>query len=722
MLVNFQIAPAVKPEKLVAALSVFALLLVFDHTPGRAQTATFQVIAPLSGNLFASASAISPDGSTVVGSSFGTPPQVQPQAIEWTASGGTVGLGYVSGLTASSYALAVSGALSQGGAAIFGGSENSTPTVEAFSWTQGGGMTSLSFPSGELSNLATGSSYDGTVVVGWRLNGSSNVVAFRWTAATGLVSLGTLPGDDTSSASGVSADGSTVVGVSENSTTGAQQAFVWTQAGGMVGLGYLPSDTISVASAANADGSVVVGMSGTQPSGTTPPPQVLHAFRWTAATGMVNLGTLSGDTGAVANAVSSNGNVVVGQSIGQGVTASEPYPYGVRAFVWTASTGMQPIQDLLTGYGTNLGEIYFLSSATGISGGGSVIIGTGCGYSYVGGNSYPCSDTPWVSNLTIPGVARTNTHDFNGDNKSDILWRDTSGDVAIWEMNGTAILNASSSFVATVSPTTWSIVGQCDFNGDGKADLLWRDTAGDVAIWEMNGTTVLNGSSSYVATVSPATWTIVGTGDFFGTGKCGILWRDTSGDVAIWEMKGTTILNASTSYVATVSPSTWTIYGVGDFNGDGNADILWQDTSGDVAIWEMSGTRIVNASSSYVATVSPSSGWSIAGTGDFNGDGMSDILWHDSAGDVAIWEMSGTTILNPSSSYVATVSPSVWSIVQTGDFYGIGMSGILWQDTSGDVVIWEINGTAISNSSSTYVATVPRSTWTIQTLNSEGPP
>src|SRR5208282_151976 len=213
-----------------------------------------------------------------------------------------------------------------------------------------------------------------------------------------------------------------------------------------------------------------------------------------------------------------------------------------------------------------------------------------------------------------PGEFPTDTHDFNGDGYSDIAWRDTSGDTAIWLMNGTSILNPTTSYVATVSPSTWSIVGQRDFNGDGKSDILWRDTSGDVAIWEMNGTTILNPTATYVATVSTA--------------------------------------------------SGWTIVGTGDFNGDGYGDILWRDTSGDVAIWLMNGTTILNPTTSYVATVPTASGWTIVGTGDFNGDGKTDILWHDTSGDVAIWEMNGTTILNPTTSYVATVSPSTWTIVE----------------------------------------------------------
>ena len=53
-------------------------------------------------------------------------------------------------------------------------------------------------------------------------------------------------------------------------------------------------------------------------------------------------------------------------------------------------------------------------------------------------------------------VLDTETGDFNGNGMSDILWRDTSGDVAIWFMNGTTI--ASGTGLGTIS-TTYTIQG-----------------------------------------------------------------------------------------------------------------------------------------------------------------------------------------------------------------------------------------------------------------------
>jgi hypothetical protein len=310
-----------------------------------------------------------------------------------------------------------------------------------------------------------------------------------------------------------------------------------------------------------------------------------------------------------------------------------------------------------------------------------------------------------------PPPSPAHTHDFNADGKSDIAWRDTSnsassGSVAIWEMNGTQVLNPNATSVAGVSYPLWTIIGLGDFNGDGYADILWRDNTGDLAIWEMMGTQVINSGATFVATITG--WSVSGIGDFNGDGKSDVLWTDGSGNYAIWEMNGTQLLNSVATYLAKVSTQ-WTVVGVGDFNGDGKADILWGDQAGDYAIWEMNGTQIINPSATFVATLSTN--WKVLRVGDFNGDGKSDILWTDGNGNYAISEMNGTQIINSNAMFVANVTG--WLVAGTGDYNGDGMSDILWTDGNGNYAIWEMNGTTIINSNATYVAKVSTN-WAIQ--------
>jgi hypothetical protein len=102
--------------------------------------------------------------------------------------------------------------------------------------------------------------------------------------------------------------------------------------------------------------------------------------------------------------------------------------------------------------------------------------------------------------------------DFNGDGKSDILWRHfTNGQLSIWQMNGNTRLSAG--IFATEADQNWKIVGTGDFNGDGKSDILWRHfTNGAISIWQMNGSTRLSGE--VIGTEADQNWKIVGTGDF----------------------------------------------------------------------------------------------------------------------------------------------------------------------------------------------------------------
>ncbi|MGB6158052.1 MAG: FG-GAP-like repeat-containing protein [Acidobacteriaceae bacterium] len=276
--------------------------------------------------------------------------------------------------------------------------------------------------------------------------------------------------------------------------------------------------------------------------------------------------------------------------------------------------------------------------------------------------------------------------DFNGDCKSDILWRNsTTEQVYEWFMNGATYPSSGS----PGSPTSdWVIQGAGDFNGDGKSDILWRNTTtGEVFIWIMNGSTFTSsGSLGYVS----SDWSIAGIGDFNGDGKADILWWNSStGQVYVWFINGTAMSGGgSISYVS----GGWTIAGIGDFNGDGKSDLLWRNsTSGQLYIWLINGATLTSSGSLGSVT----SDWKIAGVGDFNNDGKSDILWQNSTtGQVYLWLINGVTMSGGGSiSYVS----SGWNIEGVGDYDGSGRAGILWRNsTTEQVYIWLMNGTTIS--------------------------
>ena len=182
-------------------------------------------------------------------------------------------------------------------------------------------------------------------------------------------------------------------------------------------------------------------------------------------------------------------------------------------------------------------------------------------------------------------------------------------------------------------------------NANGPGNLLWRDSnTGTVAVWFMNGAAV---ASTAVFGAVPSTWTIVG--DANGS----ILWRDSAGDIALWGVQNGQV--TSSNSLGTVT-SNFVVQGVGDFNGDGYPDILWRDTNtGALSIWFTNGTAVT--SGALVSTL-PSE-WSIAQLGDYNGNGNCDILLLDSSGNLAMWLISGATLV---SSLPVTNVGTTWQV------------------------------------------------------------
>jgi pimeloyl-ACP methyl ester carboxylesterase len=296
--------------------------------------------------------------------------------------------------------------------------------------------------------------------------------------------------------------------------------------------------------------------------------------------------------------------------------------------------------------------------------------------------------------------------DFNGNGKSDLLWRNgATGQVYQMPMAGTAVQPGS--IIYTEANPAWQIVAIADFDGDNKADLLWRNSGtGQLYLVLLDGQAIRNQAIIY--TEPNLAWQIVGCGDFNGDGRADLLWRNgTTGDVYVMLLNGSGVLAGST--IHNEPNPQWQIQAIADFDGDGKADILWRNAStGQVFQMLMDGAAIRSQGMIYTE---PQADWQIVGAADFNGDGRADLLWRNlTSGSVYLMFMNGSSIQG--GAVVYTEANLDWQIVSLGDFDGDGRADILWRNSvSGQIYQLLMDGPSIKSRAMIY--TEPNTAWTI---------
>jgi hypothetical protein len=93
---------------------------------------------------------------------------------------------------------------------------------------------------------------------------------------------------------------------------------------------------------------------------------------------------------------------------------------------------------------------------------------------------------------------------FNTDGRGDLVFHTpSSGALATWLLNGIA---APQNVALQSIPATWGVVGVGDFNGDKRADLVFRQPNQQITMRLMNG--AISGTPVNIGAVDP-TWSIV---------------------------------------------------------------------------------------------------------------------------------------------------------------------------------------------------------------------
>ncbi|GAA1443731.1 GH25 family lysozyme [Leifsonia poae] len=300
--------------------------------------------------------------------------------------------------------------------------------------------------------------------------------------------------------------------------------------------------------------------------------------------------------------------------------------------------------------------------------------------------------------------------DFNGDRKPDLIAR--RGDGSLWFYAGTGTVTSTSGGYAPGRQigTGWNvydaIIGVGDYNGDRRADLLGRRPDG--SLWFYPGTgTVGSGSPGYGAGVRiDAGWgaftQITAPGDFNADGRADLLARKSDG--TLWFFAGTGIADTSHSgHAAPVQIGTgWQVYsqllGIGDQNRDGKPDLAGFRSDGSLYLY--AGGRGGAGTPWYgTAQKMPVSGLSRSDTlsapGDFNGDGITDLLARGFDGALRL--IPGYPV--GASGYQAAVAAGTgWTTdsvaLDAGDFNLDGWSDIVTKRTDGSLVLHPGSGPA----------------------------
>jgi hypothetical protein len=239
----------------------------------------------------------------------------------------------------------------------------------------------------------------------------------------------------------------------------------------------------------------------------------------------------------------------------------------------------------------------------------------------------------------VPPTLSAGLGDFNGDGFKDLIARGSTGTLYLYDGNGVSAFSAPKS-LGTGWQTDTAFAPAGDLNGDGKPDLVVRDSTGELWLYPGNG---VGGFGTRVAIGSSTTWSgmtaIQGVGDLNGDGKPDLVARDSSGALYLFPGVGNGTLGSAIQITAPIANwSTLTaIVGAGDFNGDGKSDLIVRDSSG--VLWLYPG----NGDGTLGTAVEISAGWSptaaIAGIGDFNRNGTEDLIVRDSVG--ALWLYPG---------------------------------------------------------------------------------
>jgi len=230
-------------------------------------------------------------------------------------------------------------------------------------------------------------------------------------------------------------------------------------------------------------------------------------------------------------------------------------------------------------------------------------------------------------------------------------------------------------------------------NGIALGDLD-GDGCTDLAGATYSGVFVLHGCRPFVSRLPVS--------DFDGDGVSDLLWRNVfTGENYLWQWADLSAYQGCAWPCPLPMNTLWVVEATGDFDGDGNSEVFWRNSA--------SGENAVQTLIAYAKAITgvTNPDWHVVGTGDFDGDDRADLLWRNArTGANSIWKSANSA--TPQA--IPGLGDVRWKVAGVGDFDGDGRSDILWRhSTSGVNVVWRQGNPSLSQA----VAAVSNPAWRV---------
>jgi hypothetical protein len=305
--------------------------------------------------------------------------------------------------------------------------------------------------------------------------------------------------------------------------------------------------------------------------------------------------------------------------------------------------------------------------------------------------------------------------DFFHLGQRDVFVRQTTGQLAVWQFSSSGAIDGnipltSGGAAATIDTATLVAGAGEDFFGTGQSDVFLRTAAGQLTVWQVSSSGVVQ-STEALTNAGSILWfdsgtTVVGAGeDFLRLTQRDIFLRQSNGQLVIWQLSSSGAINGNiplTSGGANVTIDTaTTAVGAGeDFFGTGQSDIFRREQNGQLVVMQAASTGVISGQLALTNSGSPlwlDTATTVIGAGeDYFGDAQRTIFIRTSSGQLTAWQFSSSGAIDGNQPFTNSGNilwiDSGTTVVGAGeDFLRQAQRDIFLRQSNGQLVIWQFS-------------------------------